>query len=156
MFLLQCLIKKDREEHNDPRMGEFLEKLMSAYEDPVLKPTQYSRNADSQTSPLLQSREIWIASICWRAYIWKWFIIFHTSYSSKGIMQFLYVTMFKRFLPLFVLMDGMFYVLIHACKPLFSFFWYIKMLLSKWDKHQSQSLLPSHLIKLSIHEKETN
>ncbi|KMT17331.1 hypothetical protein BVRB_2g040220 [Beta vulgaris subsp. vulgaris] len=57
-FPAECLIKKDREEHNDPRMGEFLEKLMSAYEDPVLKPTQYSRNADSQTSPLLQSREI--------------------------------------------------------------------------------------------------
>ncbi|XP_021770854.1 CSC1-like protein HYP1 isoform X1 [Chenopodium quinoa] len=57
-YAAECLIKKDREEQNDPRMTEFLDKLIVAYQDPALKPSQYSRNTDSQTSPLLQSTEI--------------------------------------------------------------------------------------------------
>ncbi|CAO2816330.1 unnamed protein product [Amaranthus hypochondriacus] len=54
-YAAECLIKKDREEQNDPRMTEFLEKVMTAYQDPALKPGQYSRNTDTQTSPLLNS-----------------------------------------------------------------------------------------------------
>ncbi|XP_021850665.1 CSC1-like protein HYP1 isoform X2 [Spinacia oleracea] len=57
-YAAECLIKKDREEQNDPRMTEFLENLTVAYQDPALKPSQYSRNTDRQTSPLLQPTEI--------------------------------------------------------------------------------------------------
>ncbi|XP_057521779.1 CSC1-like protein HYP1 [Amaranthus tricolor] len=57
-YAAECLIKKDREEQNDPRMTEFLEKVMTAYQDPALKPGQYSRNTDTQTSPLLNSTQI--------------------------------------------------------------------------------------------------
>lgn len=57
-YAAECLIKKDREEQNDPRMTEFLEKLIVAYQDPALKASQYSRDTDRQTSPLLQSTDI--------------------------------------------------------------------------------------------------
>lgn len=58
-YAAECLIKKDREEQNDSRITEFLDKLVTAYQDPALRPSHYSRNdGDTQTSPLLQSHEI--------------------------------------------------------------------------------------------------
>ncbi|KAL2927084.1 CSC1-like protein HYP1, partial [Bienertia sinuspersici] len=57
-YAAECLINKDRKDQSDPRMSEFLENLTAAYQDPALKPTHYSRDTTSQTSPLLQSSEI--------------------------------------------------------------------------------------------------
>ncbi|XP_021297717.1 CSC1-like protein HYP1 isoform X2 [Herrania umbratica] len=54
----ECLIKKDREDQNDPTMTEFLEKLATAYQDPALMPVQYSRSADGRSSPLLRAVEV--------------------------------------------------------------------------------------------------
>lgn len=54
---LQCLIKKDREDQNDPTIGEFYEKLATAYEDPALGPSRYSRGTETNTSPLLHDIE---------------------------------------------------------------------------------------------------
>ncbi|CAF2192323.1 CSC1-like protein At1g69450 [Brassica rapa] len=52
----EVLTKRDREDQNDPRMGEFYDNLVSAYQDPALRPLRFSgsRN-DSLTSPLLSS-----------------------------------------------------------------------------------------------------
>ncbi|KAK6255975.1 CSC1/OSCA1-like [Theobroma cacao] len=54
----ECLIKKDREDQNDPTMTEFLEKLATAYQDPALMPVQNSRSADGRSSPLLCAVEV--------------------------------------------------------------------------------------------------
>ncbi|KAL3723338.1 hypothetical protein ACJRO7_035514 [Eucalyptus globulus] len=53
----ECLIKKDRENQNDPTIGEFYNKLATAYEDPAMKPTQHSLSTDSRSTPLLQGAE---------------------------------------------------------------------------------------------------
>ncbi|KAJ8433122.1 hypothetical protein Cgig2_023080 [Carnegiea gigantea] len=59
VYAAECLIKKDREEQNDPRMTEFLDKLVTAYQDPALRRSHYYRTGgDRPTSPLLQSDEI--------------------------------------------------------------------------------------------------
>lgn len=59
VYAAECLIKKDREEQNDPRMTEFLDKLVTAYQDPALRRSHYRRtDGDRPTSPLLQSDEI--------------------------------------------------------------------------------------------------
>ncbi|XP_043724298.1 CSC1-like protein HYP1 isoform X3 [Telopea speciosissima] len=54
----ECLIKKDREDQNDPAMTEFLENLVTAYGDPSMMLMQHSSNDDGYASPLLQSREV--------------------------------------------------------------------------------------------------
>lgn len=54
---LQCLIEKDREDQNDPTIGEFYEKLATAYEDPALRPGRYSQDTETSTSPLLHNFE---------------------------------------------------------------------------------------------------
>ncbi|KAJ9173253.1 hypothetical protein P3X46_016410 [Hevea brasiliensis] len=51
----ECLIKKDREDQNDPCMDEFYGKLVTAYRDPALMPVHYARNDDRRNSPLLHS-----------------------------------------------------------------------------------------------------
>lgn len=51
----ESLIKKDREEQNDPAMGEFFRKLVTAYRDPALMPMQHSMNSNERNSPLLSS-----------------------------------------------------------------------------------------------------
>ncbi|KAF2299414.1 hypothetical protein GH714_031869 [Hevea brasiliensis] len=51
----ECLIKKDREDQNDPCMDEFYGKLVTAYRDPALMPVHYARNDDRHNSPLLHS-----------------------------------------------------------------------------------------------------
>ncbi|PSS35126.1 CSC1-like protein [Actinidia chinensis var. chinensis] len=40
----ECLIKKDRDDQNDPSMPEFFDKLVTAYRDPTLMPINYSGN----------------------------------------------------------------------------------------------------------------
>lgn len=54
-YAAESLIKKDREDSNDPAMGEFLDKLVTAYQDPALSPLQLSNNPDSRTTPLLSN-----------------------------------------------------------------------------------------------------
>ncbi|KAI3927395.1 hypothetical protein MKX01_027626, partial [Papaver californicum] len=49
------VIKKDRENQNDPTMPEFLEKLPTAYRDPALKPNQESAGNQDHSTPLLSS-----------------------------------------------------------------------------------------------------
>lgn len=49
----QTLIKKDREDQNDPAMAEFLDKLVTAYGDPALMPVSFTTNADSLNCPLM-------------------------------------------------------------------------------------------------------
>lgn len=55
---VESLIKKDREDKNDPVMPEFLNNLVTAYQDPALLPTHYSSNTNSHTAPLLSSAEV--------------------------------------------------------------------------------------------------
>lgn len=52
-FVLQSLIKKDREEESKPEMAEFFSNLVNAYCDPAMKPIQHSSNSDERTTPLL-------------------------------------------------------------------------------------------------------
>ncbi|GAU46556.1 hypothetical protein TSUD_241470 [Trifolium subterraneum] len=52
----KTLIKKDRENQNDPTMTEFYNNLVDVYKDPALVPIQYSSsNTDSLSSPLISS-----------------------------------------------------------------------------------------------------
>ncbi|XP_068335102.1 CSC1-like protein HYP1 isoform X2 [Pyrus communis] len=51
----ECLIKKDREDVNDPRISAFYEKLSTAYRDPALMPMQHPRSTDGHSTPLLQA-----------------------------------------------------------------------------------------------------
>lgn len=55
LFMFQSLLKKDRQDENDPAMPEFFSKLVGCYQDPALMPFHYSANADRQSSPLLSS-----------------------------------------------------------------------------------------------------
>ncbi|KAI8541688.1 hypothetical protein RHMOL_Rhmol08G0081600 [Rhododendron molle] len=48
----ECLIKKDHDDQNDPSMPEFLDKLVTAYRDPALKPINYSGRSDGHDSLL--------------------------------------------------------------------------------------------------------
>ncbi|KAL8142314.1 hypothetical protein V2J09_015346 [Rumex salicifolius] len=43
-YAAESLIKKDREDSNDPAMDEFLNKLVTAYQDPALSPLKLSNN----------------------------------------------------------------------------------------------------------------
>ncbi|KAG2714231.1 hypothetical protein I3843_03G020000 [Carya illinoinensis] len=55
----QCLVKKDREDVNDPTMAEFYDKLVTAYRDPGLMSLRYSRSGtEGLSSPLLQAAEV--------------------------------------------------------------------------------------------------
>ncbi|BFG16736.1 hypothetical protein CerSpe_030100 [Prunus speciosa] len=51
----ESLIRKDRQDENDPTMPEFLDELISFYQDPALMPIHYSGNSDRLNSPLLSS-----------------------------------------------------------------------------------------------------
>ncbi|ONI30889.1 hypothetical protein PRUPE_1G279800 [Prunus persica] len=51
----ESLIRKDRQDENDPTMPEFLDELISLYQDPALMPIHYSGNSDRLNSPLLSS-----------------------------------------------------------------------------------------------------
>ncbi|KAL4581798.1 hypothetical protein LXL04_006326 [Taraxacum kok-saghyz] len=52
----ELMIKKDRRDENDPALSHFHEKLITAYQDPALKPIQFSTRTDSHNSPLLASQ----------------------------------------------------------------------------------------------------
>ncbi|EOY01825.1 hypothetical protein QUC31_013578 [Theobroma cacao] len=54
----EVLIKRDREDRNDPTMEEFYDNLVTAYQDPALLPIQFSPNADSLNSPLISAAEV--------------------------------------------------------------------------------------------------
>ncbi|XP_021812463.1 CSC1-like protein HYP1 isoform X2 [Prunus avium] len=54
-YPLECLIKKDREDQNDPTIAVFYNKLSTAYEDPALMPIRHPRSTDDHNSPLLQA-----------------------------------------------------------------------------------------------------
>lgn len=54
-YSAESLIKKDREDQNDPTLTEFYHNLVDAYKDPALVPIQYSSNNDSLSSPLISS-----------------------------------------------------------------------------------------------------
>lgn len=57
-LLMQCLIKKDRQDQNDPHMSEFYDKLNNAYNDPALLPKRYTGRHDGHTTPLLHSSDV--------------------------------------------------------------------------------------------------
>ncbi|XP_006664683.3 CSC1-like protein HYP1 [Oryza brachyantha] len=52
-YSTESLIKKDREEQSKPEMAEFFSNLVTAYNDPAMKPIQLSTNSDDRTAPLL-------------------------------------------------------------------------------------------------------
>ncbi|KAM7516753.1 hypothetical protein LguiA_006336 [Lonicera macranthoides] len=54
-YSAESLIKKDRQDENEPTMADFCDKLVTAYEDPALMPIQHSENSDSLNSPLLHA-----------------------------------------------------------------------------------------------------
>ncbi|XP_062151153.1 CSC1-like protein HYP1 isoform X2 [Alnus glutinosa] len=55
----ECLVKKDREDLNDPAtMAEFYEKLVTAYREPTLMSMQYPRSTDGRNIPLLHAAEV--------------------------------------------------------------------------------------------------
>lgn len=51
----ECIIKKDRSDENNSAMTDFLEQLITAYQDPALKPIQFSGRTDGHNAPLLAS-----------------------------------------------------------------------------------------------------
>ncbi|KAK4776212.1 hypothetical protein SAY87_024173 [Trapa incisa] len=53
----ECLIKRDKEDQNDPTMQDFYEKLATAYEDPALKSRRYPQDTETNTYPLLHDTE---------------------------------------------------------------------------------------------------
>ncbi|XP_042939531.1 uncharacterized protein LOC122274569 [Carya illinoinensis] len=56
---VKCLVKKDREDVNDPTMAEFYDKLVTAYRDPGLMSLRYSRSGtEGLSSPLLQAAKV--------------------------------------------------------------------------------------------------
>ncbi|XP_058739272.1 CSC1-like protein HYP1 [Vicia villosa] len=54
-YPVECLIKKDRQDRNNPNMSEFYDKLTKAYTDPALMPIKYSGGCRSRRTPLLSS-----------------------------------------------------------------------------------------------------
>ncbi|KAK7852300.1 csc1-like protein hyp1 [Quercus suber] len=50
----ECLVKKDKEDLNDPTITEFYENLVTAYRDPVLS-MQYPVSTDGRNTPLLHT-----------------------------------------------------------------------------------------------------
>ncbi|KAH0973225.1 hypothetical protein GBA52_025381 [Prunus armeniaca] len=54
-YPVECLIKKDREDQNDPTIAVFYDKLSTAYKDPALVPIRHPRSTDDHNSPLLQA-----------------------------------------------------------------------------------------------------
>ncbi|KAL3526547.1 hypothetical protein ACH5RR_011203 [Cinchona calisaya] len=56
-YSAESLIKKDRNDRNDPTILSFYEELATAYRDPALVPVRYSTNDESMNSPLLDAPE---------------------------------------------------------------------------------------------------
>ncbi|XP_050373012.1 CSC1-like protein At1g69450 isoform X2 [Argentina anserina] len=51
----ESLLKKDRQDENDPTMTEFYTKLVGTYQDPALMPINFTANGDRLKSPLLSA-----------------------------------------------------------------------------------------------------
>ncbi|KAM0951425.1 putative calcium-dependent channel, 7TM region phosphate [Dioscorea sansibarensis] len=49
----ETLIKKDREDQNDPSLNEFLDGVVNTYRDPALMPRNHSQDRHERNSPLL-------------------------------------------------------------------------------------------------------
>ncbi|KAK6928161.1 CSC1/OSCA1-like, N-terminal transmembrane domain [Dillenia turbinata] len=56
-YPIECLVKKDTEDQNDPSMADFLDKLVTAYRDPALMPIRYFGRIHGRSNPLLHSDE---------------------------------------------------------------------------------------------------
>nr|XP_016511340.1 PREDICTED: CSC1-like protein HYP1 [Nicotiana tabacum] len=56
-YSVESLLKKDREEQNDPTMASFHDRLATAYQDPALMRARYSGNSESINAPLLRTSE---------------------------------------------------------------------------------------------------
>ncbi|CAN8260713.1 unnamed protein product [Cochlearia groenlandica] len=55
----ECLVNKDRADERDQNMSEFYSKLVVAYKDPALSPSQYSRDISPEDNhPLLDSNRV--------------------------------------------------------------------------------------------------
>ncbi|KAG0468548.1 hypothetical protein HPP92_017876 [Vanilla planifolia] len=57
-YSAETLIKKDRNDQNDPGMNEFFAKLVTAYDDPALMPIQHQENLNDHNAPLLSSVDV--------------------------------------------------------------------------------------------------
>lgn len=57
-YSVESLLKKDKEEQNDPTMASFHDRLATAYQDPALLHVGYSGNSASITAPLLSTAEV--------------------------------------------------------------------------------------------------
>ncbi|KAG9439865.1 hypothetical protein H6P81_020030 [Aristolochia fimbriata] len=49
----ECLVKRDQQDQNDPTIGDFFNKLVTAYRDPAVEPVKYSNDKDEPSTPLL-------------------------------------------------------------------------------------------------------
>ncbi|KAL7606945.1 hypothetical protein Lser_V15G20259 [Lactuca serriola] len=52
-YPVELMTKKDKRDENDPTISEFREKLITAYQDPALKPIKFSSTTDNINAPLL-------------------------------------------------------------------------------------------------------
>lgn len=57
-YSVESLLKKDKEEQNDPTIASFHERLATAYQDPALLHGGYSGNSASIIAPLLSTAEV--------------------------------------------------------------------------------------------------
>ncbi|KAL3346719.1 hypothetical protein AABB24_025259 [Solanum stoloniferum] len=57
-YSVESLLKKDKEEQNDPTIASFHERLATAYQDPALLHGRYSGNSASIIAPLLSTAEV--------------------------------------------------------------------------------------------------
>lgn len=57
-YSVESLLKKDKEEQNDPTMASFHDRLATAYQDPALLHVGYSGNSASINAPLLSTAEV--------------------------------------------------------------------------------------------------
>ncbi|KAK4367569.1 hypothetical protein RND71_011361 [Anisodus tanguticus] len=57
-YSVESLIKKDRQEQNDPALANFHDTLATAYQDPALLHVGYSGNTASINAPLLSTAEV--------------------------------------------------------------------------------------------------
>ncbi|KAI3768554.1 hypothetical protein L2E82_19339 [Cichorium intybus] len=54
-YPVELMAEKDRRDENDPEISDFREKLITAYQDPALKPIHFNEITDSRNAPLLAS-----------------------------------------------------------------------------------------------------
>ncbi|KAI3500731.1 hypothetical protein L1887_36556 [Cichorium endivia] len=63
-YPVELMAEKDRRDENDPEISDFREKLITAYQDPALKPIYFNEITDSRNAPLLASEsESYVAAL---------------------------------------------------------------------------------------------